>query len=71
MGTLPPLAVKWDTMYRASMYLNGPPSMPFERLGIHVDIGPIDAIQLPAHSFDVITMWHFLEHVPDLHLVLG
>ena len=41
-----------------------------QRLGIHVNIGKIDAIQLQAHSFDVITMWHFLEHVPDLHLVL-
>jgi 2-polyprenyl-3-methyl-5-hydroxy-6-metoxy-1,4-benzoquinol methylase len=25
---------------------------------------------LQPHCFDVITMWHFLEHVPDLHLVL-
>jgi SAM-dependent methyltransferase len=41
-----------------------------QRLGIPVSIGKINEIELTPHSFDIITMWHFLEHVPDPHLVL-
>jgi 2-polyprenyl-3-methyl-5-hydroxy-6-metoxy-1,4-benzoquinol methylase len=34
-------------------------------LGIPVAVGTIDGIDYPAASFDVVTMWHFLEHTPD------
>lgn len=34
-------------------------------LGIPVVVGTIDGIDYPPESFDVITMWHFLEHTPD------
>ncbi|MBU2054832.1 MAG: class I SAM-dependent methyltransferase [Proteobacteria bacterium] len=34
-------------------------------LGIPVVVGTIDGINYPLESFDVITMWHFLEHTPD------
>jgi len=40
------------------------------RLDIPVSIGKINEIELTPHSFDIITMWHFLEHAPDPHLVL-
>lgn len=36
-----------------------------ERLGITL-FDPSDSHSLPDHSFDVITMWHVLEHVDDL-----
>jgi 2-polyprenyl-3-methyl-5-hydroxy-6-metoxy-1,4-benzoquinol methylase len=34
-------------------------------LGIPVAVGAIDQIDYPAASFDIITMWHFLEHAPQ------
>jgi 2-polyprenyl-3-methyl-5-hydroxy-6-metoxy-1,4-benzoquinol methylase len=39
-------------------------------LKIRVNIGQIDQITFPAGSFDIVTMWHSLEHAadPDLHL---
>jgi 2-polyprenyl-3-methyl-5-hydroxy-6-metoxy-1,4-benzoquinol methylase len=36
-----------------------------DELAIPVQVGTIDGIAYPASSFDVITMWHFLEHTPD------
>ena len=36
-----------------------------DRLGIPVAVGELDEVQLPLESFDVITMWHFLEHTSD------
>lgn len=36
-----------------------------ERLGITL-LDPSDSHSLPDHFFDVITMWHVLEHVDDL-----
>lgn len=37
-----------------------------ELYGIH-PLSPDHLFQLPAGSFDAITMWHVLEHVHDLH----
>jgi 2-polyprenyl-3-methyl-5-hydroxy-6-metoxy-1,4-benzoquinol methylase len=36
-----------------------------EKLGLSVTVGEIDTVNLPPNSYDVITMWHFLEHTRD------
>jgi 2-polyprenyl-3-methyl-5-hydroxy-6-metoxy-1,4-benzoquinol methylase len=36
-----------------------------QRLGLDVRIGEIDDVDLPLQYFDIITMWHTLEHTPD------
>jgi 2-polyprenyl-3-methyl-5-hydroxy-6-metoxy-1,4-benzoquinol methylase len=41
-----------------------------QRLGLPVTIGQMGDVTFPPHSFDIITMWHFLEHMPDPHLAL-
>ncbi len=41
-----------------------------EELGLPVTLGQIKDIVFPGGGFDVITMWHFLEHAQDPHLVL-
>jgi SAM-dependent methyltransferase len=33
--------------------------------------GALDDFQLPAQSYDVVTLWHVLEHVPDVHATLS
>jgi SAM-dependent methyltransferase len=35
------------------------------RFGISVSVGQIDVQRLPPHSFDLITLWHVLEHLPE------
>lgn len=40
-------------------------SIASERLGF-MPLDPSDSSQLPDHSFDVITLWHVLEHIDDL-----
>lgn len=34
-------------------------------LGIPVAVGTVDGVDYPAESFDIITMWHFLEHARE------
>ena len=41
-----------------------------EKLYLSVTIGKIGDIDLPPSSFDIITMWHSLEHIPNPHLAL-
>jgi 2-polyprenyl-3-methyl-5-hydroxy-6-metoxy-1,4-benzoquinol methylase len=41
-----------------------------EKLGLPVTIGQIADVTFPPQGFDIITMWHFLEHTPDPHLAL-
>ena len=41
-----------------------------ENLNISVAVGKINDIHYDFKCFDIITMWHFLEHSPDPHLVL-
>lgn len=36
-----------------------------EDLGIEVIEQPIEELDLPSGAYDVITMWHVLEHIPD------
>jgi 2-polyprenyl-3-methyl-5-hydroxy-6-metoxy-1,4-benzoquinol methylase len=36
-----------------------------ERYGLELLVGRIEDLQLPAQSFDLITLWHVLEHVPS------
>jgi SAM-dependent methyltransferase len=33
--------------------------------GLPVEQGDIGSVELPAESFDVVTMWHVLEHLPE------
>jgi len=35
------------------------------RLGISVSVGEIDENRFPPHSFDLISLWHVLEHLPN------
>jgi len=39
--------------------------------GITLRHGPLGAIALPANRYDVITLWHVLEHVPDVRATLS
>ncbi|MEA1970032.1 MAG: class I SAM-dependent methyltransferase [Thermodesulfobacteriota bacterium] len=41
-----------------------------QKLGISVTVGKINDVSFPLHHFDIITMWHSLEHTPDPHLAL-
>ncbi|MBZ5493467.1 MAG: class I SAM-dependent methyltransferase [Acidobacteriia bacterium] len=36
-----------------------------EKYGLNLLIGQVEELDLPPHSFDVITLFHVLEHVPD------
>jgi len=36
-----------------------------EKLGLDVQAGTLEGAHLPASSFDVVTMWDVLEHLPD------
>jgi 2-polyprenyl-3-methyl-5-hydroxy-6-metoxy-1,4-benzoquinol methylase len=41
-----------------------------EKRGHRVHVGQLTQLDLPTETFDVITMWHVLEHVPDPGLTL-
>jgi len=36
-----------------------------ERYGLELLLGPVDEAELAPQSFDLITLWHVLEHVPS------
>jgi len=36
-----------------------------ERLGLNIHTGFLEDVELPAGNFDLVTMWHALEHIPD------
>ncbi|MCJ7580984.1 MAG: class I SAM-dependent methyltransferase [Candidatus Aminicenantes bacterium] len=36
-----------------------------EKLGIDVFQGDVKDVRFPTHYFDIVTLWHTLEHVPD------
>ena len=36
-----------------------------ERLGLTVHPGPLESCGFPDSFFDVVTMWHVIEHLPD------
>lgn len=40
------------------------------QLGIDVETGEIGEAKLPAHTFDVVTMWHSLEHASNPKIAL-
>lgn len=40
------------------------------KLGLALTIGKIDEVSFPSGHFDIITMWHSLEHTPDPHKAL-
>ena len=41
-----------------------------EKLDLLVKIGKLKDVSFPSYTFDIITMWHSLEHNPDPHLAL-
>jgi 2-polyprenyl-3-methyl-5-hydroxy-6-metoxy-1,4-benzoquinol methylase len=41
-----------------------------QKLGLPIALGAVDEVELPSQSFDIITMWHFLEHTRDPQLAL-
>jgi SAM-dependent methyltransferase len=41
-----------------------------ERYGVNLLLGDVENLSLPAGSFDLITLWHVLEHVPSPSLTL-
>jgi SAM-dependent methyltransferase len=41
------------------------------KLGLLVDTGEVEGMDLPPQSFDIVTMWHFLEHTHDPNRVLS
>jgi 2-polyprenyl-3-methyl-5-hydroxy-6-metoxy-1,4-benzoquinol methylase len=41
-----------------------------KQAGLDVRMGQLTEIDVPAASFDIVTLWHVLEHVPNPHLVL-
>lgn len=41
-----------------------------DKLGLSMTIGKIGDVDLPPESFDIITMWHSLEHTPNPHTAL-
>jgi len=41
-----------------------------EKLGLSMTIGKIGDVHFPSQNFDIITMWHSLEHTPDPHKAL-
>ena len=42
-----------------------------EALHLPVTLGELDSVKLEPDGFDVVTMWHFLEHTPDPITALG
>lgn len=42
-----------------------------EVLGLKVSIGELAGLGFPADHFDVVTLWHVLEHLPDPRLLLA
>lgn len=36
-----------------------------KKLGLPISIGHMNEMEFPPHCFDIITMWHFLEHTLD------
>ncbi|MFH1293975.1 MAG: class I SAM-dependent methyltransferase [Pseudomonadota bacterium] len=41
-----------------------------KKLGLAVKIGQVEDVVLTEENFDIITMWHFLEHTRNPHVVL-
>jgi 2-polyprenyl-3-methyl-5-hydroxy-6-metoxy-1,4-benzoquinol methylase len=41
-----------------------------EKLGLSMTIGKIGDVHFPSRNFDIITMWHSLEHIPNPHMAL-
>ena len=41
-----------------------------EKLGLSMTIGKIGDVHFPSQNFDIITMWHSLEHTPNPHMAL-
>ena len=41
-----------------------------EKLGLSMTIGKIGDVHFPSPNFDIITMWHSLEHTPNPHVAL-
>jgi SAM-dependent methyltransferase len=41
-----------------------------QRYGLDVRVGQLDELHFPANAFDVVTMWHVLEHLPQPRAVL-
>ncbi len=42
-----------------------------EVLGLEVSIGELSSLCFPPNHFDVVTLWHVLEHLPDPRVLLA
>src|SRR5438552_17981873 len=36
-----------------------------DRHGVDLMLGDAESLELPEHAFDLVTLWHVLEHVPS------
>jgi len=59
----------WDV--RGTEMSDAAARYPREVLHLPVEVGNLEDLALPAGSFDAVTLWHVLEHLPDPRVLLA